>query len=85
MLHCMAKNPEAQEKFYREIQSVLGNRTQPTPEDFIKMPYLKGCMHAGVIQVYNHVAKAIRLYTGLLGVTYWKAIILTGYNDMGGA
>ena len=44
MLHYMAKNPEAQEKLYREIQSVLGHRTQPTPEDFTKMPYLKGCM-----------------------------------------
>ena len=44
MLHCMAKNPEAQEKLYEEIQSVLGDRTQPTPEDLTKMPYLKGCM-----------------------------------------
>ena len=44
MLHCMAKNPEAQEKLFTEIQSVLGDRTQPTPDDLTKMPYLKGCM-----------------------------------------
>ena len=44
MLHCMAKNPEAQDKLYTEIQSVLGDRTQPTPDDLTKMPYLKGCM-----------------------------------------
>ena len=40
----MAKNPEAQEKLYQEIQSVLGDCTEPTPEDISKMPYLKGCM-----------------------------------------
>ena len=44
MLHCMAKNPEAQEKLYKEIQTVLGERTQPTVEDLREMPYLKGCM-----------------------------------------
>ena len=44
MLHCMARNPEVQEKLYTEIKSVLGDRTRPTPEDLAKMPYLKGCM-----------------------------------------
>ena len=40
----MAKNPDAQEKLYQEIKSVLGDRTEPTPEDISKMPYLKGCV-----------------------------------------
>ena len=44
MLYFMAKNPEAQEKLYKEIQSVLGDRSEPTAEDISKMPYLKGCM-----------------------------------------
>ena len=44
MFYCMAKNPEAQEELHKEITSVLGDRTQPTPEDLSKMPYLKGCM-----------------------------------------
>ena len=55
MLHCMAKNPEAQEKLYREIHSVLGDRTQPTPEDLTKMPYLKGCM----LESFRYTAKSI--------------------------
>lgn len=44
MLHCMAKNPEVQEKLYKEIKSVLGHEKHPTPEDLTRMPYLKGCM-----------------------------------------
>ena len=44
LLYCMAKNPEAQEKLHKEIQSVLGDRKEPSPEDISKMPYLKGCM-----------------------------------------
>lgn len=44
MLYFMAKNPEAQERLYKEIQSVLGDRTHPTVEDLTNMPYLKGCM-----------------------------------------
>ena len=44
LLYCMAKNPEAQEKLYEQIRSVLGDRTEPTPEDLSNMPYLKGCM-----------------------------------------
>ena len=44
MLHIVAKNPNVQERLYNEIKSVLGERTQPTPEDLTKMTYLKGCM-----------------------------------------
>ena len=44
MLYLMAKNPEAQEELYQQIRSVLGDRTEPTPEDLSKIPYLKGCM-----------------------------------------
>ena len=44
MLYHMAVNPEAQETLYEEIKSVVGERTQPTPEDLSKMPYLKGCV-----------------------------------------
>ena len=40
----MTTNPEAQEKLYEQIHSVLGDRTEPTPEDLSNMPYLKGCM-----------------------------------------
>ena len=44
LLYCMAVNPEAQERLYEEIKSVVGERAQPTPEDLSKMPYLKGCV-----------------------------------------
>ena len=44
LLYLMAKNPEAQEKLYKQIRSVLGDQAQPTSEDLSKIPYLKGCM-----------------------------------------
>ena len=59
MLHCMAKNAEAQEKLYKEIHSVLGVRTQPTPEDLTKMPYLKGCMLESIRYTIMYTAKSI--------------------------
>ena len=59
MLHCMAKNPEAQEKLYKEIHSVVGDRTQLTPEDLTKMPYLKGCMLESIRYTIMYTAKSI--------------------------
>ena len=53
MLHCMAKNPDVQEQLYNEIKSVLGERTQPTPEDLRKMPYLKGCIMESFRYLYT--------------------------------
>ena len=44
MLYHMAQNPEAQERLYEEIKSVVGEGREPTPEDLSKMPYLKGCV-----------------------------------------
>ena len=44
MLYHMAQNPDAQETLYEEIKSVMGDRTEPTPEELSKMHYLKGCM-----------------------------------------
>ena len=44
MLYHMAQNPEAQERLYEEIKSVVGEGHEPTPEDLSKMPYLKGCV-----------------------------------------
>ena len=43
LLHEMAKNPEAQQRLYEEIQAVVGDRA-PTAHDIATLSYLNGCI-----------------------------------------
>jgi cytochrome P450 len=41
VLYNLAKNPDVQEKLYKEIKQVLPNNEPITPEILSKLPYIK--------------------------------------------
>ena len=41
VLYNLAKNPDVQEKLYKEIKQVLPNNEPITPEILSKLPYVK--------------------------------------------
>lgn len=43
-LYNLARFPEVQEKLYQDLESVLGNDEEVTPEHLTKLPYLKACL-----------------------------------------
>lgn len=43
-LYNLARFPEVQEKLYQDLESVLDNDEEVTPQHLTKLPYLKACL-----------------------------------------
>ena len=44
LLHEVAKQPELQEKMYKEVCTILGDRNSPSFDDLQKMTLVRGCV-----------------------------------------
>jgi len=53
LLHEVAKNPDLQDKLYREVTSVLSPDQPPTFEDIQKMPLVRGCSKETLRYILN--------------------------------
>lgn len=59
MVHELAKQPALQDQIYDEIKSVLGERENPTWEDFQKMPLVRNCVKE-TLRLYPAISVSIR-------------------------
>jgi cytochrome P450 family 49 subfamily A len=71
LLHALGKQPEAQQKIYDEIQSVLHGKQQPTYKQFLNMPYVKAFMKE-VFRIQSSPLGNARVLA--------KPILLSGYH-----
>lgn len=66
VLHELAKNPDAQEKLYNEVSSVLGSSSVVTEEHIHHLHYLKGCI--------KEALRYMRCFTQVLHHTYMYSL-----------
>ncbi|XP_060684202.1 sterol 26-hydroxylase, mitochondrial-like [Hemiscyllium ocellatum] len=70
-LYCLAKNPEVQERVFREIWSGCPGEQVPTAQDFSKMPLLRAVIKE-TLRLYPVVPNMVR--------TLHRDIVLGGYH-----